>query len=203
MDAHNEDLGIIENTEGFLKWRLFDAWKYSLGQLGYSVSTNIVNAADLGVPQSRERVFFILTKSKNPIEISLPEYEPVTARSFIDLNFDGHNWDLVSNKVPATQLRVANGRKKYGDVFLDASYGSARTGRSIDKPLGTVTTVNKHYLVMGEYIRPLNVKELATAQSFSDDYIWPKGVTDTKAMIGNAVPPAMAKEVTLATLRAF
>ena len=202
LDVHNTEIGIIENTTGFMNWRLFPAWEMALKSMGYSVSMNIVNAADLGAPQSRNRVFFVLTKSKHPLQINLPKEEHRPARDIIDLEFEGHKWDLVSNKVPATQLRVSNGRKRYGDLFLDASYGTARNGRSLDKPLGTVTTVNCHYLVNGKYIRPLNVKELAAAQTFPEDYIWPESVTATKLMIGNAVPPLMAKKFSMAVLKA-
>ena len=203
LDVHDTELAIIENTDGFLDWRLFSAWEHSLKSMGYAVSQNLINLADLGCAQSRERMFFVLTKSKNPIQIKIPKRDRRPARDIIDLNFEGHKWDLVTNKVPATQLRVRNGRKQFGDVFLDAAYGSARTGRSLDKPLGTVTTVNKHYLVNGEYIRPLNVKELALAQTFPENYIWPDSVTDTKLMLGNAVPPYMAKELTSAIFRAI
>lgn len=102
----------------------------------------------------------------------------------------------------ATRERVQNGRTQFGEVFLDAAYGSARSGRSIDKPLGTVTTVNKHSLVIGDKIRPLSIKEQAAAQTFDESYIWPKSTVLTKMMIGNAVPPVMAQRVTSAVLAA-
>ena len=85
--------------------------------------------------------------------------------------------------------------------FNDAAYGSAKSGRSIDKPIGTITCVNKHSVVIGEHIRPITIQEQASAQSFPSDYAWPESTTLTKQMIGNAVPPVMAKEVTLAVLR--
>ncbi len=55
---------------------------------------------------------------------------------------------------------------------------------------------------MGEYIRPLNIRELASAQTFDGDYHWPKSKTATKMMIGNAVPPVLAREITTAVLSA-
>jgi DNA (cytosine-5)-methyltransferase 1 len=202
LDVNNSKVGIIENVSEFQNWRLFEAWKYSLIQLGYSVSINLVNAATLGVPQSRMRVFFVLTKSRNPITLKLIEEDPISARSFIDLNPDGYKWDNVSDRVPATQNRVRNGREKFGPIFLDAAYGSEVGGRSIDKPLGTVTTVNKHSLVIGDRIRALTVNELAMAQTFPTHYRFPKEATAAKAMIGNAVPPTMARKIITAVLAA-
>ncbi|WP_172974338.1 DNA cytosine methyltransferase [Vibrio sp. THAF190c] len=38
--------------------------------------------------------------------------------------------------------------------------------------------------------------------TFDEGYIWPKLAVPTKAMIGNAVPPEMARRVTEAVLKA-
>ncbi|EMG1420516.1 DNA cytosine methyltransferase [Vibrio cholerae] len=44
---------------------------------------------------------------------------------------------------------------------------------------------------------------MAAAQTFSDDYIWPDKSVTTQMMIGNAVPPKMAKKITSAVLKAL
>ncbi|WP_299022235.1 DNA cytosine methyltransferase [uncultured Photobacterium sp.] len=202
LESHRSPIAIIENVSDFLDWELYKPWASAMQTLGYALSINHVNAADLGVPQSRNRLFIVATRSKNPITLQLPKREHVAARSFIDTNMAGHEWDLVANRVEATKRRIRNGRRQFGEIFLDAAYGTARSGRSIDKPLGTVTTNNKHSLVIGDKIRPLNITELAAAQTFEPYYQWPKSKTLTKMMIGNAVPPLMAKEVTTAVLKA-
>lgn len=202
VEVHRQPLAIIENVTDFLKWELYPAWEQALSALGYALSVNVVNARDLGVPQNRQRLFIVATKSKKPIDIVLPKHEHVPARSFIDLNPNGYKWDLVKNRVEATRRRVANGRKEFGSIFLDAAYGAEKSGRSLDKPLGTVTTVNKHSLVIGDKIRPLSIQEQAAAQTFDENYQWPESKTVTKMMIGNAVPPVMAKEFTQAVLSA-
>ena len=202
LEAHKTPLCVVENVADFLSWELFPAWRFAMESLGYALSINHANASRLGVPQNRERLFIVATKSNNPITLKLPHHAPIAARSFIDLDMNGYEWDQISNRVKATQNRVANGRKQFGEVFLDAAYGSAKSGRSIDKPLGVVTTVNKHSLVVGDLIRPLSLKELAAAQSFDENYQWPESATATKLMIGNAVPPVKAKEVISAVLKA-
>ncbi|EPP2798363.1 DNA (cytosine-5-)-methyltransferase [Vibrio cholerae] len=203
LEAHRSPVSIIENVPDFLEWELYKPWESAMRTLGYSLSINIVNACDLGIPQNRERLFIVATRSANPIKLKLETEPHVAARTIIDLNESGYEWDLVTNRVEATQLRVKNGRKQFGDIFLDAAYGSAKSGRSIDKPLGAVTTVNKHSLIIGDKIRPLSIRELAAAQTFSDDYIWPDKSVTTKMMIGNAVPPKMAKKITSAVLKAL
>ncbi|MDW2094053.1 DNA cytosine methyltransferase [Vibrio sp. 1865] len=196
LEAHRTPVAIIENVLDFQRWELFEPWSMAMEKLGYSLSLNVVNAADLGVPQNRIRLFIVATRSKNPIELNIPKVEHVPAKSFLDLNPAGYQWDLVCNRVEATQNRVMNGRKEHGDIFLDAAYGTEKGGRSINKPLGTVTTNNKHSLVMGDKIRPLSIREQALAQTFPEHYQFPESKTQTKLMIGNAVPPVMAREVT-------
>jgi DNA (cytosine-5)-methyltransferase 1 len=202
LEVHKSPMAIIENVDDFLNWTLFGAWEYAMTQLGYALSFNLINAANLGVPQNRQRLFIIATRSKNPITLTLKKEAHIPARKIIDTSFEGHEWDLVSNRVIATQKRVANGRNRFGDVFLDAAYGSEKGGRSIDKPIGTITTINKHSVVIGDYIRPITIPEQAAAQTFPVHYHFPASKTLTKQMIGNAVPPLMAKKVTLAALLA-
>lgn len=202
LDTLRPPLAIIENVEDFRRWELFASWQHAMQAMGYALSFNLINARDVGIPQNRLRLFLVATQSKNPITIQLQKEAEVPARTIIDLNMEGYKWDLVSNRVKATRDRVANGRKQYGEIFLDAAYGSAVSGRSIDTVLGTVMTTNKHSLVIGDHIRSLTIPELAAAQSFSPDVIWPSSSVATKALIGNAVPPTMAEKVIRAVLKA-
>lgn len=202
-EYHRPPVLVIENVRCFTNWILYDTWKLALEKLGYTVSVNIVNAKDMGIPQNRERLFIICTKTKSPFVLDIEPQEYRSARSIIDLSMDGYNWDYVENRAANTQRRVAHGRKRFGEIFLEAAYSGEDGGRSIDKVLGCVTTVNKHYLVMGNKIRPLSIKELAAAQSFDDDYIWPKGAVATKSLIGNAIPPKMAEMVTKSIIGAI
>lgn len=67
------DLFIIENVKGLLLasngWFRDEILK-AIKELGYFVEYGVINAADYGVPQSRERAIFICTKEK---PVSLPE----------------------------------------------------------------------------------------------------------------------------------
>jgi DNA (cytosine-5)-methyltransferase 1 len=201
LEAHKTKVAVIENVLDFMKWQLFDAWKYAMESMGYTLSINLINAADLGVPQNRLRLIIVATRTKHPLELNLTKEDHVPARTFIDLSFEGHDWDLVADRVQKTRSRVENGRKQFGEIFLDAAYGTERSGRSLDRPIGTITTVNKHSVVFGDYIRPISVAEAAAAQSFPPNYKWPSSSTATKHMIGNAVPPLMAEKITTAILR--
>ena len=90
-------------------------------------------------------------------------------------------------------------------------YGSGgQWGRAAD-PLGTVTTIDRHglvvcvldgepYVIVDILFRMLRPHELAAAMGFRPDYIWPKSQRDAVRLIGNAVSPPMARALVGAVL---
>ena len=182
---------IVENVEEFLEWKGYPAWEAAMRALGYALSVNIVDCADLGVPQNRIRMFIVCTKSKNPIQLKLPKLPHIAAETFID--FNAGSWSLVDkpNRAPATLARVKNGRKRFGDRFLMPYYGSGSglTGRSLARPIGTITTRARWAIVDGDRMRMITGDENMLAMSFPEDYIKPKTQELINHMAGNAVPP--------------
>jgi len=53
----------------------------SFNDIGYKVKYKVLNAADYGVPQIRERVFFIATRLDVPILFPEPTHAPINART--------------------------------------------------------------------------------------------------------------------------
>jgi len=77
--------------------------------LHYNVVTRVVNAANYGVPQKRERVFFIGFRDDLGVEWSFPEEtHSIDALIWSQVN-DGSYWDI--HKVPQN-LRLINLRKE-------------------------------------------------------------------------------------------
>jgi DNA (cytosine-5)-methyltransferase 1 len=180
---------IVENVPEFLKWSLFPAWEHAMQALGYSLAAHVVDCADLGVPQNRVRVFIVCTRSKNPLMLKLPKLPHVPAESFID--FEAGRWSLVNKprRAAATLDRVANGRAQFGDRFLMAYYGNSKSGRSLNRPIGTITTRDRWAVVDGDRMRMITKEENMLAMSFPADYISPTSHKLTVHMGGNAVPP--------------
>lgn len=191
-EVHNHDAVVVENVKEFLEWTLYPAWKLSMELLGYTLANHIVDAADYGVPQHRERLLIIGTKSKAPLFLAPPKQPHIPASSFIE--WDAHPWRKVVDKVPATQRRVTAGRQRFGDVFLAPYYGdgSGLTGRSLDRPVGTITTVDRWALVRGDEIRVLQPSENRAAMGVRPSFILPKVKREATHMLGNMVPPPLA-----------
>src|SRR5690606_28326597 len=117
--------------------------------LGYSIAPHIVDAADHGVPQNRVRVFLVLARSRAPLTLTLPRRDHVPVSSVID--WTGGRWSMVDrpNRATATLARIARGREQHGDRFVVAYYGSERGGRSVARPIGTITTRDRWGIVDG------------------------------------------------------
>ncbi|MFP3340092.1 DNA cytosine methyltransferase, partial [Micrococcus sp. SIMBA_131] len=69
-----------------MRWKLFPQWKACWEALGYSLSLNVLDSADFGIPQHRIRMFMIGTRSRNPIELKLEKKPHVVFDSIFDLN---------------------------------------------------------------------------------------------------------------------
>lgn len=195
LEYHRPPLAVIENVPDFLEWVLYPAWLAGVKALGYSASPHVVDAADHGVPQHRERLFMLLTRSKSPLQLDLPRRPYVAASSFVRFD-DECRWSLVNKpkRAAATLARVEQGRKSFGGRFVMPYYGSGSglTGRCLSRPLGTITTRDRWAVVDGDRMRMLNVGENRRAMGFPDDYILPKSHKMAVHMLGNAVcPPAV------------
>lgn len=125
--------------------------------------------------------------------MSLPKREHVPAA----IDWQSGRWSMIEKpgRSAATLARIARGREQHGDRFLVAYYGSARGGRSAQRPLGTITTVDRYALIRGEEMRMLTVEEYRRCMGFPAGYRLPEKKADAVKMIGNAVCPPVAKDI--------
>lgn len=202
LECHRTPIAVVENVPAFLKWVLFPAWAEALRALGYSIAAHIVDTADLGVPQNRERAFIVATRSRHPVALQLPRREHVPATDILD--FNAGRWSRIdrAGRATATLTRIANGRAQYGDRFLTAYYGATKGGRSLARPIGTITTRDRWALIDGDRMRMLSVDEARRAMGFPADYALPNNSREAMHLLGNAVPPTAARDVIAAVLRA-
>ncbi len=194
LECKSPETALVENVPAFLKWKLFPAWCAAVTALGYAVSPHLLDAADFGVPQHRVRIFIVLTKSKHPLELKLPKRPHVPASSFID--FNAGTWTPVERpgRAAATIARVRAGRAAFGDRFVAPYFGtgSGLTGRSLDRPIGTITTRDRWSIIDGDRMRMVSVEESKIAMGFPKHYLLPTNKKDGMQMMGNAVCPPKA-----------
>jgi DNA (cytosine-5)-methyltransferase 1 len=194
-EYHRPACVVVENVPEFAKWALFPAWCSAMQALGYALSPMVLDAADHGVPQHRRRLFVVGTRSEHPITLRLPAREHVGAEHFIDLT--AGKWAQVNRvgRSPATLARIRSGRAAHGSRFLTAYYGNEKGGRSLARPVGTITTRDRWAVIDGERMRMLNVAECRLAMGFPGSYRLPARAKDAMHMLGNAVCPPVARDV--------
>lgn len=193
LEAKRPAAGVIENVPEFLLWSLYPSWKDALNRLGYAVSPHVIDAADHGVPQHRVRVLIVCTRSKTPLQLKLQKQPHISASSFVD--FKAGEWFPWRGLCESRKSQIKQGRKEFGTRFLIPYYssGSGLSGRSLSRPIGTITTRDRYRIIDGPRSRMLSVEECRAAMGFPDTYILPRQKQLAKHFLGQAVcPPVMA-----------
>jgi len=198
LEAKRPEFAVVENVPEMKKWVLYPSWIDAVSRLGYSISENIIDAASCGVPQNRIRLFIVLTRSRKSFELKIERKQEQPISSV--LNWEAGNWSDIfkKNRSEKTIQRIQNAVcDGMGDRFLTAYYGATRAGRSIERPIGTLTTKPRYALIQWDRkkMRMLSVDEARAAMGFPDSYILPKRSDEANMMLGNAVCPPVAKEI--------
>jgi DNA (cytosine-5)-methyltransferase 1 len=166
-----------------------------LVEAGYAVNDPaVLNAADYGVPQYRERLFVVGSRSNGRFEVP-NKMEHVGCGSVLANVPDGlPNHETRSHKAGSIEryMRLDYGqRDQLGRVDrLDPTLPSKTVIAG-----GTNGGGRSH--LHPEIPRTLSVRECARLQTFPDDYVFLGPTARQFTQVGNAVPPVLA--ATLAT----
>lgn len=203
-EVHRPAAAVIENVPEFARWVLWPAWCAAMGALGYSLAPMVLDAADHGVAQHRRRLFVVATRSKHPIDLRLEPHAHVPASAVID--FSAGRWSDINRAGRSTRTlaRIASGRQRHGQRFVAPYYGSGSgdTGRSLSRPLGTITTRDRWAVIDGDRMRMLTADECRAAMGFPSGYRLPTTHKDAVHLLGNAVCPPVAADVIQALRKA-
>jgi DNA (cytosine-5)-methyltransferase 1 len=211
---------LFENVKGLLQANKAKDWgivQKSFSDIGYTLSYRVLDAADYGVPQHRERVVLVGCKNKSFL-FPRPTHGPDSTDSapYVTLRtaFDGI--DDPDELVPPYG-------GKYGDLLPDIPPGmnylfyTERMGHPQPRfawrskfssflykadPDGLSKTIVAH---QGRYDGPfhwknrkLNLKELMRTQSFPDDYVFISSFVEAAKQIGNSVAPEFSNALAIA-----
>jgi DNA (cytosine-5)-methyltransferase 1 len=150
--------------------------------LGYNIHYQPYLASDYGVPQTRERVFFVGTRKDIPkFKPPIPQYEvPITAQQAI------------------SDLETLGADREFSHIWSMANVSGEQGNRRLiaDRP-GYTIRAECHGNIQFHYSLPrrISMREAARIQSFPDNFHFPAGLRETERQIGNAVPPVLAWNV--------
>lgn len=189
IEALQPNYFYVENVREFMAWGPLDEngkpksrtngkdfirWMNNVCDYGYRVDYKMLNAADYGAYQSRERLFMQFAKGDLPIAwpeqshtkdkrknglFPMPKWKPV--KDVLDLNDDGKS--IFKRKKPLSENTlkrihagllkfVANGEPE----FIKKYYSGRPEGKviSIKGPAGTITTIDGQALVKSVFLSP-------------------------------------------------
>lgn len=222
VEELNPKFFLFENVHGFVykpHKSALELIEAESKRLGYKIFHQVLNAADYGVPQTRERFICI------GVKVSMPDFvfpEPThSEKSKMATNKE--NWvtagDVLSDidfDLEEDKLMLAGSKHKNllklvppGDNYLyftekrgypnpifkwRSRYWSFLLKLSPDRPSWTIQA--SHSNNMGPFHwknRFLRITEIKRLQSFDDNYIILGAYKEQWRQVGNAVPPKLAK----------
>ena len=190
---------IMENVEGLIKG---EAWSYvqeiykQLMDIGYKVKHWLLKGEQMGVPQTRHRVFFIATRldfDLDKIDMNF-NYEPITYGEIKEGKCKVIGKDTVFYQIAAQandlDKSIADTRIRLGEK------GSAFQVYYIRKNMLMPTLRSKPDVIDLEEIAYISKETLRNSQTFPQDYDF---INDSHSNIGYicgmSVPPIMIKRI--------
>lgn len=194
---------LAENVKGLLslnKGEVFSMILKDFFEAGYNVVYKVLNSANYGVPQKRERVIIVGVRKDLPFLFEFPK------ETHSETGFDGKmKWVSVEDALaiypdPDGPNDVPN--HTYSKYKLNFNGYIGHRPLNPKKPAPTVTARgdNKGGVVILPHPnnqRRMTCRELATIQSFPSDFIFCGNSSSIYRQIGNAVPVKMAYHIAI------
>jgi DNA (cytosine-5)-methyltransferase 1 len=224
IDAFKPSFTVFENVRGFLtikgkEHKLYEEITHSLIDLGYEVHLALVNAANYGVPQNRLRVLMVGKRTDMPhcyffppkvtgIDLTLgsllkiPKNTP-NQNDVIKLNPqayeignmvpEGGSWKSIPyDNLPKRLQFIHDNMRKYRWPNFYRRFSRKEIAGTITAAFKPENAGVWHPILP----RTFSAREIARIQSFPDNFVFRgRSVKAIYQMIGNAVPPLLAKSI--------
>ena len=196
---------IAENVKGLMTLhdgKIFKKVCKAFEDAGYTLTYKLLNAADYGVPQKRERV--IVVGIRNDLQKTFEFPKETNAGKWVPLSVAVDKLDIEEPKYYFSQ-RAVQGMKNAKPNMKRGLW------QNLDEPCLTVTShlakvsLNSRDPVLlvdaeKELYRRFTPREAARIQSFPDSFKFAGSETDAYRQIGNAVPPVLFWHVSKAVV---
>ncbi|MDL2235797.1 DNA (cytosine-5-)-methyltransferase [Christensenellaceae bacterium OttesenSCG-928-L17] len=160
---------------------------------GYKVKTRVLNAADYGVPQKRQRLFIIGVRNDIKKEFNFPK--PTNENDWVPLSKVVEKLAIDDAKYYFSKKAVMGMKNAKNNMKRGLAQNLSEPCLTVTSHLAKVSLNSRDPVLLvdakKELYRRFTVREAARIQSFPDDFIFP--VSDSRAykQIGNAIPPVL------------
>lgn len=176
---------VAENVKGLIQGNAKSyvrKIKAGFEDAGYKVQLFLLNAASMGVPQKRERVFFICQRK----DLNLPKLELSFNDEAINVSNIIDNTDVKNNLTDLEHkyYKIANQGEAVGKFQTNKKY-------KLENVANTVVSGSTYY--HPTIPRQINSKEYQLIGSYPLGYNFKK--VEPKYLIGMSVPPVMTAQI--------
>ena len=218
-------LWILENVRGFSRSDVWKLFQQDCLEMGYVIISGILNAANYGVPQTRER-FIAIGKmgGRSPVFPLHTHHNPYKGASLLGTKKWIGWWEAIADIFPQfINLSLADCQIKNlssnalncverGESILIPRLGFNPKQRvpwkQSHEPAPTIRALGekcnhqwaKFNIFAQDYCKLASTRALARWQSFPDSYKLPTADYLAGQVIGNAIPPRLAKALIAANI---
>lgn len=190
------EICIAENVKGLMtlhNGEILKTIKKAFDDAGYYTYCQLINAADYGVPQKRERMIMICVRKDMTHEFQFPQ-KP-----------NENNWIPLSVAIP--ELAILEQKYYFSEKAVQGMKNAKNNmkrglAQSLGAPCLTITShlaktsINSRDPVLlvdpsKELYRRFTPREAARIQSFPETFVFAGSESDAYRQIGNAIPPVM------------
>lgn len=187
IKKHKPKAIFLENVKGLRshdKGKTLEVIMNTLKDLNYTVFTEIVNSADFGVPQNRERIFIVGFNNEkiktSDFKFPNPNNKSVFINQFIEKNISGYS---ISKHLQKSYIFKKDDGKP--QIIDEKSEVQVKT---------LVSTYHKIQRLTGTFVRDgetelrlLTINECKKIMGFPDNFIVPVSRTQAYRQFGNSV----------------
>lgn len=232
IEAFEPRLVFLENVPGLEARPVYREFTEKLEENGYNISPPLcLDAAELGVPQRRQRMVMIAAKGVSlDVAIAIAKTAKKTVRNTLEglpipaigqpaENADPLHFARRHSALNITRLEHipadGGGRSSLPDHLVLECHKKAKPsafsdtyGRmKWDDVAPTLTTgctdITRGRFAHPEQHRAITLREAARLQSFPDEYRFSGNMAQVSAQIGNAVPPRMMQAIAASLRKAL
>jgi len=200
VNHHPPRVIVLENVRRLLthdKKNTFATIKATLEQLGYKVFFKVLNSADYGVPQIRNRLFIVCFRN-NDVEFEYPEPQPLTVSMHDVLDKEVPETYYLSEKLKPTILSDGTGGYvAKSEINMSPARPLCATMAKMHRACQDNYYSDDYILGNGDQdrIRKLTPRECARLQGFQDSFVIDVSNAQAYKQFGNAVTVNVSRAV--------
>lgn len=196
ISAKKPKVFIAENVKGFMtlhKGSIYLRVKEAFENAEYTVYSALINAADYGVPQRRERV--IMVGVRNDIRKTFVFPNPTTRQSPVPLSVAVKDLAISESKYYFSKRAVLGMKNAKNNMKRGLAQNLNEPCLTVTSHLAKVSLNSRDPVLLvdpdKELYRRFTPREAACIQSFPDTFQFAGSDSDAYRQIGNAIAPVM------------